>query len=134
MIAMAIVLALGVQAWRTVHSHPALLQDRDAILLGLLSAAVVLASFWHLLMARTWMDATHITQAGLWTRRLALADVRRIHVVYVPGLAWLISPRVRLQTASRGSYVFHTSDPVVLARFCELALGVGEDAPEPKAD
>ena len=122
-LAMLAVLALGGQAWRTLQALPIASLPRDTLLLAGLAAAIVLAGLWHMLRARTSIDATHVTQTGLWTRRLALAEVQRVDILHLPGLTWLIAPRVRLHMSSRGSYVIHTSDPRVLERFWLLALG-----------
>jgi hypothetical protein len=122
-LAVLAVLALGWQAQRTLHAQPALSLERETLWLAGLSAAIALAGLWHMLNARTAIDATHVTQSGLWTRTLALSEVRRVDILHPPGLAWLIAPRARLHTAGRGSYVFHASDPQVLERFWLLALG-----------
>lgn len=96
---------------------------RKEVLLLVMAAVVVLAGLWHMLTARTRIDDSHITQTGLWTRRLALDEVRRVELVHIPGLAWLIAPRVRLRTATRGSYQFHATDRRVLDRLWAMALG-----------
>ncbi|MCZ8251894.1 MAG: hypothetical protein O9318_05460 [Hylemonella sp.] len=122
-LAVVAVLALGWQAWRTLQALPVPIVQRDTLLLAGLAASIVLAGLWHILKARTSINATHVTQTGLWTRQLALADVRRVDILHLPGLAWLIAPRARLHTAGRGSYVIHASDPQVLERLWRLALG-----------
>ena len=122
-LAVVAVLALGWQAWRTMQALSLSAVQRDTLLLAGLAAAVLLAGLWHILSARTAITASHVTQTGLWTRRLALADVQRIDILHLPGLAWLIAPRVRLHTVGRGSYVIHASDPRVMERFWLLALG-----------
>ena len=122
-LAVLAVLALGAQALRTLHTRPDLSLDHTTLWLAGLTTAIVLAGLWHMLSARTTIDTTHVTQTGLWTRRLALSEVRRVDILHLPGLAWLIAPRARLHTASRGCYVLHASDPRVLERFWLLALG-----------
>ena len=122
-LAVLAVLALGAQALRTLHVQPDLSLERESLWLAGLTTAIVLASLWHMLSAHTTIDASHVTQTGLWTRKLALSEVRRVDILHLPGLAWLIAPRARLHTAGHGSYVFHASDPRVLERFWLLALG-----------
>lgn len=123
-LAIAAVVSLG---WLGVEvfMHPAQPVGRNEILLLGMAAVVVVAGLWHMLTARTRIDATHITQTGLWTRRLALDDVRRVELMHIPGLGWLIAPRVRLRTAMRGSYQFHATDRRVLDRLWALALSAG---------
>ncbi|MBX9870855.1 MAG: hypothetical protein K2X75_02560 [Burkholderiaceae bacterium] len=122
-LAVLAVLALGGQSWRTLQALPVSTLQPDTLLLAGLAASIVLAGLWHMLRARTSIDATHVTQSGLWTRHLSLAEVRRIDILHLPGLTWLIAPRVRLHMSGRGSYVVHTSDPRVLERFWLLAMG-----------
>lgn len=122
-LALLSVLALGWQTASTLQARPELALERETLWLAGLTYAVILAGLWHMLSARTSIDATHIMQAGLWRRRLALSDVRRVDILHLPGLDWLIAPRARLHTAGRGSYVFHASDPRVMERLWQLALG-----------
>ena len=122
-LAVGAVLALAWLALQVFTAPAGQAIGRNEVLLLLMAAAVVLAGLWHMLTARTRIDDSHITQTGLWTRRLALDDVCRIELVHIPGLAWLIAPRVRLRTAARGSYQFHATDRRVLDRLWAMALG-----------
>lgn len=63
---------------------------------GLLVAAllVVGCGFWAILVSRTRIDGTHIRQRWLWRKEVALADITQLKLILVPGLSWLVVPRL----------------------------------------
>ena len=90
------------------------------LFLGLATACVV-AAYVAMLRSRTRVDTTHIRQTGLADREVALADIRQIKLVYLPGLAWLVAPRLVVKTGLPGSQVFHAGDAALLQAFIALS-------------
>lgn len=84
---------------------------------------LVLGSYLAILRSRTAISATHIWQRGLWTRRVALADVSQAKLVRIPRLHWLIAPRLMVRVRGQGIYTFYTADAAVLAYMHRLGLG-----------
>ncbi len=91
----------------------------------LLGAAllVVLACYIGMLRSRTSVSASHVRQRWLWHKEVALADVRQAKLIDLPGLRWLIAPRLMLRLRGGGFCTFHAADPAVLASFRRLGLG-----------
>ena len=84
--------------------------------------AVTLLCFVAMLCSRTSIDTTHIRQSWLWPKRVALSDITHAKLIHVPGLAWLIVPRLVVRVGNRGLYTFPTADAGVLAAFARLAI------------
>jgi uncharacterized membrane protein len=105
---------------------PAFIEKRStwgAMLFMLLAFVFIVVCFAAMLKSRTRIDATHIEQTWISNKRVAIADITQVKLIYVPGLAWLIAPRLIVKTRRPGSTVFHTADPQVLAAFATLAHG-----------
>jgi hypothetical protein len=84
--------------------------------------AVTLLCLAAMLRSRTAIDATHIRQSWLWRKQVALCDITQAKLIHVPGLAWLIVPRLVVRAGNRGLYTFPTADAGVLAAFARLAI------------
>ncbi|RQP24747.1 hypothetical protein DZC73_07600 [Albitalea terrae] len=105
---------------------PAFIDKRSTwgvMLFILLAFAFIVVCFVAILRSRTRIDATHIEQSWITNKRVAIADITQVKLIYIPGLAWLIAPRLIVKTRRPGSTVFHTADPMVLAAFARLSLG-----------
>lgn len=117
---MAALVVYGVQV------APAFIARRSTwpvMLLLLLAFCFIVVCFHEMLTSRTRIDATHIHQTWVSDKRVAVADITQVKLIYVPGLAWLIAPRMVVKTRRPGSTIFHTADPRVLAAFARLSLG-----------
>ena len=119
-ILVASVAALGWQA------APALLGGRASwpslLFLGLVLAFVG-AGYVSILRSRTRINATHIEQDWIVDKRVAIADITQVKFIYVPGLTWLVTPRLIVKARFPGSMVFHAADARVLKAFARLAIG-----------
>ncbi len=56
-------------------------------------------------------------QSWIWSKQVSWCDVTQAQLVGVPGLQWLIAPRLVLRVRGRGLMVFHTADRRVLGVF-----------------
>lgn len=90
---------------------------------GAALAATLLAGWWSILTSRTSFDGTVIRQTGLFTKEVALADVKRLKLVHVPGLEAVLIPRLVVRGTGIVVVTFQTADPQVLAAFRRLAYG-----------
>ena len=128
---MAALVVYGVQV------APAFIARRGTwpvMLLLLLAFCFIVVCFHAMLTSRTRVDATHIHQTWVTDKRVAIADITQVKLIYIPGLSWLIAPRMVVKTRRPGSTIFHTADPLVLAAFARLSLGQPSmgDAPPPE--
>ena len=91
--------------------------------LAVIAIAVAVCYYW-ILVSRTSVDATHITQSWLWPKHVRLADITQAKFIYLPGLSWIVAPRLVVQARGRRSaMVFPAASPDVLAEFARLSLG-----------
>ena len=88
------------------------------------AAVFLLVCYWWMLCSRTRISATGIRQTWITDKQIAFTEITQIKLIHVPGLAWLISPRLVVRSRSPGSTVFHTADRAVLAAFKRLTLGL----------
>ena len=95
------------------------------------AAAVVVTNLWNILAGRTRVSAHFIEQTGWRTQRVALADVTRVKLILLPGLTWLVVPRIVLRTRSPGAWSFAGATPDLAAAFARISLGLD---PAPKSN
>lgn len=85
---------------------------------------VVGATYAAMLRSRTAIDEKQIRQSWLWTRQVVLADITQLKLIDLPGLSWLVAPRLVVRVRGRlGVYTFHAAGPQVVAAFRDLAQG-----------
>ncbi|MBW8830898.1 MAG: hypothetical protein JF606_16020 [Burkholderiales bacterium] len=123
---LASVLMIGVAIFG-VKAAPAFIERKTswaAFLFMMLALGCVIVCFVAMLKSRTRINATHIHQTWISDKRVAIKDITQMKLIYVPGLTWLIAPRLIVKARSPGSIVFHTADPQVLAAFARLSMGM----------
>lgn len=122
----AAVLMAGVLVYGLRSADIVLAQQQSLSLLLFLALLAVMAAFcfWWMLISRTTVTATHVHQTWWNDKRVALADVTQTKLILIPGLTWLIGPRLVLRTRSSGSVVFHAAERPVIAAFARISLGM----------
>jgi len=85
--------------------------------------AAVLCGYWGILRSRTSVDGRCIRQTWLWHKEVQLADITQLKLIQVPGLNWLVAPRLVVRSGALGLTTFHVADPQVLAALKKLAYG-----------
>ena len=85
-------------------------------------AAVIGSGDWSIMTGRTSCDGQCIEQTWLWRKKVSLADITQIKLISVPGLNWLVVPRLVVRTGY-GLTTFHAGDAAVFSRFKLLAHG-----------
>ena len=93
-------------------------------LVMLLLAAVAILCYWWMLNSRTTVSATHLRQTWWKTKQVAIADITQTKLILVPGLTWLIAPRLVVSTREPGTTVFHAAEPRLIAAFARLSIGL----------
>ena len=90
--------------------------------LAVIAIAVAVCYYW-ILVSRTSVDTTHITQTWLWPKHVRLADITQAKFIYLPGLSWIVAPRLVVQARGhRSAMVFPAAGPAVLAEFARLSV------------
>lgn len=96
----------------------------SALLFLCLLAAIAAFCFWWMLISRTTVTPTAIRQTWWSEKRVPLADITQTKLILIPGLTWLIAPRLVVRTRSAGSVVFHAAERPVIAAFARISLGL----------
>lgn len=75
--------------------------------------------------SRTGVDATGIEQSWIWRKHVRWADIAQARLIGVPGLEWLIAPRLVVRPRGGGLLIFHSADRRVLQTFASfISTGV----------
>ncbi len=122
---LAVALVGAMLAWGAQAALPLLQADWTwgAAAMLVLAVAMVLWCLVWILRSRTTVDADAIRQSWMWPKEVKWADVTQARLVGVPGLNWLIAPRLVVRARGRGLLVFHAADPQVLAAVARVCLG-----------
>lgn len=121
-----LVVAVAVSAWRAADA-PVLAQAGagvQALLAGTLAMMLWLWSW--ILRSRTQVVDGRIEQTWLWDKRVEIDAIITAKFIYLPCLAWLVSPRLVVRTSAGIVTQFHAIDPEVLRAFAALSLALRE--------
>lgn len=96
-------------------------------LLWLLSAlALMLYTGGCILRSRTRLNEEALHQSWIWDKHMALRELAYGRLIRIPGLDWLIAPRLYVRTLGGKFAVFYAADPVLLADFARLVRELAE--------
>lgn len=102
----------------------------SGVLLLAAALALVLWCLGWMWVSRTAATREGIEQSWLWRKRVRWCDIAQARIVGVPGLEWLVAPRLVVRPRSGGVMVFHSADREVLAAFARFVTlgnaGLGE--------
>ena len=108
--------------WQTLNEpviRNASLSAKGLLVAGLAVLVIVTSWVWR---SRTEVTPTFIRQTWLWPKRVHWSDVNHAKLIYVPGLAWLVAPRLIVRSGAGLVTVFHAADHEVLLAFTHYAL------------
>ena len=118
-LAMAAVVASGVRA-ADQAGWPSLTVPGWLFLITVVG--VLVYGWWVVLTSTVCIDATSIRQTWLWSKQVKLAEMSQLKLVQVPGLSWLLVPRLVVR-AGGGLTTFHAGTPALVSAFRRLAYG-----------
>ena len=116
-------LALAAGGWNVVAQGAWGQMDRSSQLVIGAAMLVIAAAYGGILTSHTSIDGQRISQSGLWNKEVRLADLTQVKLIAVPGLAWLIAPRLVVRDGGLLLTTFHVADKRVLAAVRRLAYG-----------
>ncbi len=115
--------ALAAGGWNLVAQGAWGQMDGSSQLVVGAAMLVIAAAYGGMLTGRTSIDGQHIRQTGLWAKQVRLADLTQVKLIAIPGLAWLIAPRLVVRDGGLLLTTFHVADKQVLAAVRRLAYG-----------
>jgi hypothetical protein len=87
---------------------------------ALAALALMGYTLWCILTSRTHIDTQHIRQSFVWEKKLELREMAYAKLIRIPGLDWLIAPRLYCRTLLGKFAVFYAADPAMIAEFARL--------------
>ena len=76
---------------------------------------------WHIQRSRVRIDSQMVEQSWMWRKEMGLQDLLLVQILRVPGLDWLIAPRVYVRNMTGKFAFFYCSDPALLAELQRLS-------------
>ena len=91
-------------------------QDWSGSALALYAAAAGMIAWclWWIWHSRTTVTVDGIEQSWIWRKQVAWRDVAQARILALPGLEWLIVPRLVVRVRGGGLLAFHAGDRHVL--------------------
>ena len=93
---------------------------RQELSWALAALGLMAYTLWHILRSKTTLDTRALHQTWLWDKELPLRDLAYVRLIRIPGLDWLIAPRLYARTLLGKFAVFYAADPHLLAEFGRL--------------
>lgn len=89
---------------------------------GWLGAALCMMLYteWHILRGKTTLNARFLQQSWVWTKRVEIGELAYARLFRVPGLDWLIAPRLYTRTYANRLAVFYAYGADMLREFKRL--------------
>jgi hypothetical protein len=99
------------------HANPAAL---TGLYWSLAALALMTYSLWCILTSTTTLTSHSLAQTFVWNKYVALQDLAYCKLIRVPGLDWLIAPRLYCRTVMGKFAVFYAADPAMIAQMQRL--------------
>ena len=129
-LATAIMAALAAAAWPVLERGVLSWDLSFQLALGF-GVVFVLVGYLSIMTSRTGIDGRRIYQTGLMSKEMPIRNITQVRLVHIPGLRWLIVPRLVTKAGVLRSASFPTADDRVLRAFELLAYGGQGTPPSP---
>lgn len=87
---------------------------------ALAALALMAYTLWCILTSITTLTGSHLEQTFVWNKKLELRELAYVKLIRVPGLDWLIAPRLYCRTLLGKFAVFYAADQQMIAEFERL--------------
>jgi hypothetical protein len=77
-------------------------------------------TWWSIMVSRTRITGTGLHQRWVWDKVMAFDDLAYVRMIRVPGLSWLIAPRLYVRTLAGKFTVFYGATPALIQEFERL--------------
>lgn len=116
---LAIALLAGISFW-AYQLHGSLLAQTDYLWIWA-ALAIMVYTVGHLLLGKTRLTATTLEQTWIWHKKVELRDLAYVKLIRVPGLDWLIAPRLYARTLMGKFTVIYACHPDMIDEFKRLS-------------
>ncbi len=97
----------------------------SGLIWALSALAMLLYTLWCIFTSVTTLTGTMLEQTFVWNKKLELRELAYCKLIRVPGLDWLIAPRLYCRTLLGKFAVFYTCDAHMIAEFERLRDELG---------
>jgi hypothetical protein len=84
---------------------------------ALAALALMGYTLWCILTSITTLNTDTLEQTFVWNKHIELRELAYVKLIRVPGLDWLIAPRLYCRTLLGKFAVFYASDKLVISEF-----------------
>jgi hypothetical protein len=116
---MAVALLSGLAFW-AYQLHGAQMVGTDYLWLWA-AWSIMAYTVGHLLMGKTKLTAQSLEQTWIWHKKVELRDLAYVKLIRVPGLDWLIAPRVYVRTLMGKFTVIYACHPDMVEEFQRMS-------------
>jgi hypothetical protein len=118
----------GCAVWLAqLFTSGALGNGRSTGVVWLIAGLVLMAwTWWNILRSRTRISSEGLHQSWIWNKQLAFDDLAYGKLIRVPGLDWLIAPRLYVRTLMGKFDVFYGATPALISEFERLVRELRE--------
>jgi hypothetical protein len=106
--------------WQAGKLTPEGMSTATALGWPLAALAIMLYTWWYIQTSKTTLTAETLHQSWVWDKKMELRELAYAKLIRVPGLDWLIAPRLYVRTLLGKFAVFYTADRELLAEFERL--------------
>jgi len=117
---MAMALLLGLAVWGYLL-HGAELARTDHLWLWA-AWGIMAYTVGHVLRGKTTLTDNALEQTWIWDKKVALRDLAYAKLIRVPGLDWLVAPRLYVRTLMGKFTVIYACDPQMVEEFKRLSV------------
>ncbi len=87
---------------------------------SLAALALMVYTLWCILTSVTTLTKSNIEQTFVWNKNLELRELAYVKLIRIPGLDWLIAPRLYCRTLLGKFAVFYAADKAMINDFERL--------------
>lgn len=95
----------------------------------LAALSMMLAMEWYILRGRTRLTADALEQDWVWRKRVVLSELAYVKLIRVPGLDWLIAPRLYTRSVGNKLTVIYLTGDAMLSEMRRLEQHVSAHTP-----
>jgi hypothetical protein len=117
---MAVALLFGLAVW-SYQLHGAQMFQKDHLWLWA-AWGIMAYTVGHLLLGKTTLTAQSLEQTWIWHKQVALRDLAYVKLIRVPGLDWLIAPRLYARTLMGKFTVIYACHPDMVEEFKRMSV------------